>query len=195
MARDPVAGRSKTRLAREAGVGRATAFARVCAAAVMRRLACDPRWKTHIAVTPDTAVRRPTWPCSCEIIAQGHGDLGRRMQRLFARLLPGPVLIVGTDIPRIRTQHIARAFALLGSCDAVLGPAGDGGYWLVGLRRRPRILAPFGKVRWSGPHAFADTLSNLSDKTVGIAATIGDVDDLRALRREARFAGRVVLPP
>jgi glycosyltransferase A (GT-A) superfamily protein (DUF2064 family) len=67
----------------------------------------------------------------------------------------------------------------------VFGRAADGGYWLVGLRRTPRVLAPFTNVRWSGPHALADTLRNLNGRRVAFAATLSDVDceeDYRRLR-------------
>jgi glycosyltransferase A (GT-A) superfamily protein (DUF2064 family) len=103
------------------------------------------------------------------------------------------VVIIGTDIPGIAPAHIARAFRLLGGNDAVFGPATDGGYWLVGLRRRPRLLHPFARVRWSGPHALADTLANLQGRTTTFAATLADVDDAASLRANAAF-GRRVLP-
>ena len=117
---------------------------------------------------------------------QGNGDLGRRMQLLFQRLPPGPAIIVGSDIPAINTTEIAKAFRFLGNANAVFGRAPDGGYWLVGLRRSPRVLAPFAQVRWSGPHALADTLNNLKGQRVAFAATLSDVDtekDYRCLRR------------
>jgi glycosyltransferase A (GT-A) superfamily protein (DUF2064 family) len=105
------------------------------------------------------------------------------------------VLIVGTDVPGITPSHIARAFRLLGRHDAVFGPAADGGYWLVGLRRRPRIMRIFANVRWSGPHALADTLANLDGRAVAFVATLSDVDDAKDLRVNAARFGRRVLPP
>jgi glycosyltransferase A (GT-A) superfamily protein (DUF2064 family) len=115
------------------------------------------------------------------------------MQRIFDSLPPGPVVIVGTDIPGIRPAHIAAAFRRLGDHDAVLGPATDGGYWLVGLRRRPYALRPFARVRWSGSHALADTLANLEGRRVALVATLGDVDDARCLRLHAPDVGRRIL--
>lgn len=105
------------------------------------------------------------------------------MQRLFQRLPPGPAIIVGGDIPAIRVAHVAHAFRLLGKSDAVFGRAPDGGYWLVGLRRSPRVLAPFAGVRWSGPHALADTLRNLEGRHIAFAATLSDVDTEENYRR------------
>ncbi|MDX2205618.1 MAG: DUF2064 domain-containing protein, partial [Hyphomicrobiaceae bacterium] len=176
------------------GVGRAVAFARSGGQASMRRLARDPRWEAVIAVAPDTAVGQPIWPRGLRRVPQGRGDLGARMQRMLDRMPPGPVVVVGTDIPRIRPAHVAQAFGLLGRADAVLGPAGDGGYWLVGLSRRRRRLTPFGRVRWSSPDALSDTLANLARSTVLLAATLEDVDDAAGLKRDALRIGRLVLP-
>ena len=58
------------------------------------------------------------------------------IQRILDALPPGPVVIIGSDVPGIRPHHIATAFRALGGSDAVLGPAIDGGYWLIGLKRR-----------------------------------------------------------
>jgi rSAM/selenodomain-associated transferase 1 len=193
IAKTPVAGAVKTRLAREVGVTRATRFARAAGAALLARVGADPRWQTIVAVAPDAAVASHCWPSRLSRMPQGGGDLGARMQRIFDRLPPGPALIVGTDVPGVAPAHIARAFRLLGAHDAVLGPAADGGYWLVGLRRRPRRLSIFADVRWSGPHALADTLANLEGRAVAFAATLGDVDDAEALAAHAASFGRRVL--
>jgi glycosyltransferase A (GT-A) superfamily protein (DUF2064 family) len=104
------------------------------------------------------------------------------------------MVIIGTDIPGITPAHIAQAFRLLGRHDAVFGPADDGGYWLVGLKRRPRLPHPFTSVRWSSPHALADTLANLEGTTVAFVATLSDVDDARAFGSVATDFGRRVLP-
>jgi len=176
MAKSPLAGRVKRRLAASVGVVSAARFYRTCLAHTLMRLGRDPRWRIVLAVSPDSDVSAPYWPRGIERVPQGSGDLGVKMQRLFRRLPPGPAIIVGSDIPAIRPSNIARAFRLLGNGDAVFGRAADGGYWLVGLRRSPRVLAPFANVRWSGPHALADTLRNLQGHRVAFAATLSDVD-------------------
>jgi hypothetical protein len=98
------------------------------------------------------------------------------MQRLMDRLPPGPVVIVGSDVPGIAPGDIAAAFRALGAVDAVFGPAEDGGYWLVGQRRTPGTLQMFDGVRWSSPHTLADTLGNLQGRKVAHLRTIADVD-------------------
>jgi hypothetical protein len=194
MAKSPDMGRVKRRLAREIGGGAATRFYRNCLSHTVLRLAADPRWVTVLAVDPgrDRATRFSPWRRRVALVPQGDGDLGRRMQRIFMRLPPGPVLIVGSDIPSIRPAHIAEAFRLLGNADAVFGPAPDGGYWLVGLKRTPRVPAPFARVRWSGPHALSDTLANLKGRRVSLAARLSDVDTAEDLRREGAHAGRLI---
>ena len=101
------------------------------------------------------------------------------MGRLFRDLPPGPVVIIGADIPGIERHHIAAAFAALGRSDAVIGPADDGGYWLVGLRRRPRVREIFAGVRWSSAETLDDTLKNIRERNMSVAtiATLADIDE------------------
>ena len=195
MAKSPRAGRAKRRLAASVGAISATRLYRTCLAHTLMRLARDSRWQTLLAVSPDSEVSAPFWPRGIERLPQGQGDLGRRMQRLFRGLPPGPAIIVGSDIPAIKASDIAEAFRLLGNADAVFGRAPDGGYWLVGLRRAPRLLAPFAGVRWSGPHALADTLGNLKGSRVAFAATRSDVDTEEDYRRLRRNWQRLIQPP
>ena len=115
------------------------------------------------------------------------------MQRIFDCCGRGPLLIAGTDIPFITSEMIANAFRSLRRSDAVFGRAEDGGYWLVGLRRRPKRLAPFENVRWSSPWALADTLTNLRTRRVAFAATLFDIDTEADYRRylRARYRSKV----
>lgn len=181
MAKQAMAGRVKTRLGRDIGIAEATRVYRVLLGETLRRLTKPALWTIWIAITPDGAASRRR-----RILAQGQGDLGRRMQRLFDRLPAGPVIIVGSDIPGIAPGDVARAFHLLGEHDAVLGPASDGGYWLVGARRRPHVLRMFAAVRWSSPHALADTLAGLMGKRVGFVIERSDVDTSEDYRRWLR---------
>ena len=156
-----------------------------------RRLGRDRRWRLRLAVTPDRGVaRRHLWPRGAAIQPQGAGDIGVRMRRALAACPPGPAVLIGADIPQLAARHIADAFRLLGRHDLVFGPAADGGFWLVGARRSPRLPPLFGTVRWSGPHALADVLGNLPRRvSVGFAARLEDVDDAAALRRLAPRRG------
>lgn len=184
LARAPQAGRVKRRLAQEIGVLAATSFYRTTLATTLRILTADRRWRSWLFVTPDDSLDHPTWR-GVRRRRQGRGDLGQRMRMPFDTLPPGPVVLVGSDIPAMRPHHIARAFALLGRSDLVLGPATDGGYWLIGARRlRALPHALFAGVRWSTPHALADTLATIPARySVGFADTLDDIDDAADLRR------------
>ena len=196
MAKSPHLGRVKRRLWRDIGDVAAAGFYRSCLSHIVLRLAQDRRWRTVLAVDPGHDVTTVFWPSRRRIarLPQGQGDLGRRMQYLFAALPPGPAIIVGSDVPAIGAAHIADAFRLLGGADTVLGPALDGGYWLVGLRRCPRLLHPFAAVRWSSAYALADTVANLDGKRVAFAATLSDVDIAEDFRRERASAARLIPP-
>ncbi|MGB5091897.1 MAG: TIGR04282 family arsenosugar biosynthesis glycosyltransferase [Parvibaculum sp.] len=179
MSKAPLMGRVKTRLAGSIGAVEATRFFRHTSLQAINRLGRDPRWSLVLALSPDRAVHdEGHWPTGLPRIAQGSGDLGDRMRRLMCDLPPGPVVMIGGDIPGIKARHIATAFRALGRSDAVFGPAEDGGYWLVGLKRMPRVPQIFDNVRWSSPHALADTLANVSraDLKVEVLETLPDID-------------------
>ena len=179
MAKAPFMGRVKTRLAHDIGSVGAWAFYRKTLGAVVNPLANDPKWKTWLSVSPDKSItRNHIWPTKAHRVCQGLGDLGQRMDRVMQKMPLGPVIIIGADIPEIRPYHIANAFRILGSKDTVFGPAQDGGYWLVGQKRRPRILPLFTDIRWSSPHALADTIKNVPrGVSTGYVAELADVDD------------------
>jgi rSAM/selenodomain-associated transferase 1 len=189
--REPQLGRGKRRLAREIGDVATVRFERLMIALLLRRLGRDRRWRLRIAVTPDTACRYARhWRRGVEADGQGGGDLGMRMRRALAACPPGPVVLVGGDIPALAARHIAAAFRVLGRRDLVFGPAEDGGFWLVGARRSRRLPALFERVRWSGPYALADTLAGLPERiSVGFADRLADVDDAEAYRRLAPRRG------
>ncbi|MEM8788189.1 MAG: TIGR04282 family arsenosugar biosynthesis glycosyltransferase [Pseudomonadota bacterium] len=184
MVKEPRPGRVKTRLARDIGTVTAAWWYRHQTAALIARLT-DPRWQTLLAVSPDAeGLGSRIWPPGLARLTQGSGDLGTRMTGVFRGLPPGPVLIVGSDIPGIRPPHIAAGFRALGRTDAAIGPAPDGGYWAIGLRRLrrpPRDLLD--GVRWSTMHARADTLARLTGLRVATLATLRDVDTAADLPR------------
>lgn len=176
--RTPRLGGAKRRLAADIGAGAAMQFARANLDHLARKLGSDARWSCALAVSPDRdASGGYGWPAGLARIPQGPGDLGQRMARAMACAMPGPVVIIGADIPEITPGHIGRAFAALGRSDAVFGPARDGGYWLVGLKRRPCIPDIFTDVRWSSRHALVDTASNLGPGTrISYLDTLADID-------------------
>lgn len=185
--REPRIGLVKRRLAADIGDVAAWRFYRQATRALLVRLSGGNHWQRWLAVTPDAAARAPgLWPAGWRRIEQGPGELGERMTRVMHRLPPGPVVIIGSDVPDLRPAHIAQAFRALGRHHAVFGPAADGGYWLVGLRRRRRYRDFFAGVRWSSPFALADTLANLGPLDAALLETLEDIDDGAALARWRR---------
>ena len=189
-------GRVKQRLGGSIGQTAALSFYRACLLHTVLRLSRSPHWRTLIAVTPDGDLASSFWRGVAQrwgvgLMPQGRGDLGQRMQRIFDHAGPGSTIIVGSDIPALRGAHIAAAFRLLRSADAVLGPAGDGGYWLVGMRSLQR-LTPFERVPWSTPQALADTIANLDARRVVFAPELADVDNIESFASERRSAERLI---
>jgi rSAM/selenodomain-associated transferase 1 len=177
MAKQPRLGRVKTRLGREIGATEATRIYRVMLYGLLRRLGRDPRWQTWLAVDGVHEVHAPVWPAEINVVNQYRGDLGERMQRQFDALPPGPVVLIGSDIPAITPGDIAGAFRLLGNAEFCFGPADDGGYWLAGQSAGRRGTPMFANVRWSSEHALEDTLANLRGRSVGMLQQLADVDD------------------
>lgn len=187
FARAPQFGRVKRRLAGAIGPAAAMRFYRQTLDRQIRKLSRDRRWTVWLFVTPDDSLGHPAWRGAQRrrVVGQGSGDLGQRMKRPFKALPPGPVVLVGSDIPAMRPAHIAHAFRLLGRHDLVFGPASDGGFWLVGARRaKPMPRSLFAGVHWSTAHALADTLAGLPQRlSIALADALDDVDDADDLRR------------
>lgn len=113
-------------------------------------------------------------------LPQAEGDLGARMRDAFARAFADgahQVVIVGSDLPALSAPLLRRAFGLLDECAAVLGPARDGGYWLLGMRTM--IGGVFEGIEWSTPGVLAATLGRLraADVHPAMLRTLADVDE------------------
>jgi len=180
FARRPQLGVGKRRLAADVGDVEALRFARSALDRLTRSLGRDSRWRLWLAASPD---RPLDWVRAGAAIPQGPGDLGQRLTRVVQGLPPGPVVILGSDTPTVTRADVADAFRALGPNRAVFGPAADGGYWLIGLRRGLGERLPFDGVRWSTADALADTLANLEGCRVAMLREQEDIDDGPALRR------------
>jgi rSAM/selenodomain-associated transferase 1 len=184
MLKDPRPGRVKTRLGRDIGLVPATWWFRHQVSRLLRHVQ-DPRWSIVLAVAPDRqGMASRSWPSHLPRVPQGQGDLGARMMRAVRAMPPGPVCVIGSDIPDITPKRLEEAFGALGSNDAVFGPADDGGYWLVGFAQRARnTKTALRGVRWSGPHALKDSAQSLGGCRIAHVAQLADVDSLADLKR------------
>ncbi|MDA7423789.1 TIGR04282 family arsenosugar biosynthesis glycosyltransferase [Thalassococcus lentus] len=183
MVKEPRAGRVKTRLGRDIGLTASAWWFRHAVRRLLRKLS-DPRWDVVLAVAPDGAVNSRCFPAQYERLPQGPGNLGDRMARMMRAAPPGPVCVIGADIPSITPAAIWRAFRALGGHDAVFGPSDDGGYWLVGVHNAAHAPAGlFAGVRWSSANALADSMASLRGARIALVDELVDVDTAEDLGR------------
>ncbi|SDX16738.1 TIGR04282 family arsenosugar biosynthesis glycosyltransferase [Flavobacterium degerlachei] len=108
---------------------------------------------------------------------QSKGDLGNKMQAAFELLFEKGYkncIIVGSDLFDLKTEIIETAFTELEKNDVVLGPAEDGGYYLLGLKEMHKLL--FRNKDWGTSTVLADTLKDLNSHKVHLLATLNDID-------------------
>lgn len=182
MAKAPLIGTGKTRLAADLGRVEAWRTNRRLQAHTLRA-SLDPRWSTLLFVTPRRAAKLclpGVWPRDVARVPQIEGDLGARIaDALDGRRM---VAIIGTDTPALKRAHIAAAFAALRRAPFALGPAEDGGFWLLAARSGRLAARAMGGVRWSTHHAAGDVIANLGASRVALLQTLRDVDTVADLR-------------
>lgn len=177
--RNPVLGKVKTRLA--AGAGNEEALniykellrhTRETASAV----AC-----TRYVFYSDFIDEQDEWPQTLfnKRLQQGTG-LGEKMLLAFKEVLPNHsrAVIIGSDCYTLRTRHIETALEQLNSHDTVIGPAEDGGYYLLGMKQLLPFL--FEAIQWSTAKVLAQTLARVKENniTVQLLEPLHDVDTL-----------------
>jgi len=180
----PDSGKVKTRLARDVGPAVACELYRRMTALVIRNLGdlpftlfCDPfreEWDY-----------RRYFP-GLRIQMQRGEDLG---ERIFKALTSAP-LIIGTDCLDISPAILAEAKSALESSDLVLGPATDGGYYLVGMRKPRREF--FEGISWSTDQVMKQTLERAQGVKVHLLPVLSDIDTLEDLKSRAGEKGRRV---
>lgn len=162
FAKFPVAGSAKTRLIPALGPQGA---AEVHRQLVERTIATIRRSGLPFAVW-FTGAERPDFADwlgdNVELVEQGEGDLGARLTRV-----PAPAILLGADIPGLSAAHLLQAAEALERKDAVIGPAQDGGYYLLGFNRRLPFL--YTDMPWGTHDVLEETLSRLSHAEVDVA--------------------------
>ena len=159
MAKHPVPGRVKTRLAAALGADTACALYRAFVLDLAERLRALPYAVTWAYTPPDAPFAELLPGARCR---PQHGrDLGERLAAAIADELaegPGPVLAIGADAPHVPAAPLAEAAAALaGRADVVLGPAADGGYYLIGIRGPAPDL--FAGIAWGTAGVLEATLA------------------------------------
>ena len=197
FAKPPVAGEVKTRLSEALGPERAAALARAFLDDTIGAVRCLPWAQAALATT------RPM-DSDLPVLLQGEGDLGARIERVLrAALQRAPVAIaIGADAPALPRRFLEAARAALETADAAIGPAEDGGFYLLGVRECPEGL--LAGLPWSSAETFARTVERLRSRGLRVAQLepwfdvdrAEDLDRLRdALRRgeiEAPLTARLL---
>ncbi|MEW6338975.1 MAG: TIGR04282 family arsenosugar biosynthesis glycosyltransferase [Acidobacteriota bacterium] len=188
--REPVPGRVKTRLAAEVGPARAAAVYAALLAHTLEQAQHSGLDAVLALAEPASAAWRP--PASVPVEVQTGGDLGARMAASFARHFrrgAETVVLVGSDCPYLLASHLRAAAAACLAVDVVLGPALDGGYWLLGQRAPGADL--FTGVPWSSPLTLDATRGRLA--ALGVShrelESLRDVDDSSGLDSALSLTG------
>jgi rSAM/selenodomain-associated transferase 1 len=189
FAKRPRPGEVKTRLAREIGALDAAVLYQAMAEHVLRATApAGHGYARLVRYAPaDAGDDIARWLPDEQRAPQGPGDLGRRMAHAFACAFAGGarrVVLIGTDAPALGREHVEQAFEALRDHDLAIGPACDGGYYLVGLAApRPQL---FEGIAWSTATVCADTMERA--RTLGLRhrllPELRDVDTLADVRLE-----------
>lgn len=182
----PRLGEVKTRLAREIGDGAALAIYRRLAEEQLARLPRTFDVEVTYAPRGARAEMRAWLGADRRYRAQVGGGLGERLAQAFAAAFARgyrAVFAIGADCPGLDGDCLLRARALLARHDAVIGPADDGGYYLLGLRRQAPGL--FRGIDWSTASVLAQTRTRLRVErmTHALLETKSDVDTAADLRR------------
>ena len=119
---------------------------------------------------------------------QTKGTLGQRMENAFSSAFEQgykKVLIVGSDLYSLKTSHIEKALEQLDKKEVVIGPAQDGGYYLLGLNKK--LPALFCNKNWGTSSVLKETLKDLRTKSVALMEPLNDVDDFEDLKKETEL--------
>src|SRR5262249_2112034 len=138
-----------------------------------------------------------------DVLPQAHGDLGQRLQACFESefaLGSSAVIIVGTDSPTLPMSIVLQAAEYIENADVALGPAMDGGYYLIGCTRL--LPALFHSIPWSTNRVFSETVARVAEAGVRLSLLppwydVDTLDDMRMLRDHLaamRAAGTTLRP-
>ncbi len=175
----PESGRAKTRLIPVLGAAAAAALHGRLTERVLRAMR-DSGLPMEVRATGAPMVRFRGWLGEGPVLVdQGDGDLGIRL----LRAAEPPVILIGADIPDLSAACLQAAAAALGDAPAVIGPAEDGGYYLLGLRTPMPFL--FEAMPWGTDQVFAITVERMADHgvTPALLPTLADLDRPEDLAR------------
>lgn len=178
----------KTRIAKDTGFDYAAgAYRRIAEEVLLETLPGDGEYKRIIFYSPRNMERHfRSWLPGEILVAQEGRDVGERMGNAMKALFCEgalKVVITGIDIPELDREVVKDAFKKLDSADVVIGPAVDGGYYLIGMKSlHPEI---FRDISWSTEKVFRQTVSVIDTLKLRYETliTLSDVDTLEDLMK------------
>jgi len=186
--KSPRPGAVKTRLSSAIGPAAAAGLYRALAEHVLEATTPAGEYERLVFFDPKDALEEMrAWLPGVRLLAQSGDDLGARMADAFARAFARGarrVAIVGTDAPGVSRETVDQALAALDGADVVIGPAEDGGYYLLALRApRPELFAG---IAWSTPTVCEQTLQRAAASALAVhrLPRCRDIDTLEDLRLE-----------
>ncbi len=188
FARFPRPGKVKTRLASSLGHELAAEFYKLCAEHIFQEsVKLSGRIRHYLFYSDlDDSDDIKRWAGSkFHFVPQIEGDLGERMEHAFDTVFfhdTRKAVIIGTDVPDLSSNIIEDAFHILDSCDIVVGPSRDGGYYLLGMKELYKEI--FADMPWSTDQVFKRTLNRIRGLglTVHLLPTLSDIDTEEDLR-------------
>ena len=189
--RNPELGRVKTRLAKSVGDQAALETYKTLSKHTFKIISEIDSDK--LIFYSDKIQDNDIWTATnCKKQIQTKGDLG---QKMFAAFQYGfslgyqKILIIGSDLYSLRPKHIESAFEQLENYDVVIGPALDGGYYLLGLNFMiPKI---FKQKQWSTTSVLKETLSDLKEFNVNLLEPLNDIDTYEDLKKEPQLLKQI----
>nr|WP_321466116.1 TIGR04282 family arsenosugar biosynthesis glycosyltransferase [uncultured Desulfobulbus sp.] len=187
MVRVPLAGQVKTRLIPALGAEGACRLYRAMVVDILAQ-ARATGLPLHLFYTGgEEAELPPSWRrMASRLSVQQGADLGARMAHVVACCLQRSpqVVLIGSDIPAMRTETLLQAVALLKASDVALNPAADGGYCLLALNRGVEVESIFQDMPWSTDKVLALTRARLEEggHRVGLLPPLADIDTPEDLR-------------
>ncbi|WP_291320026.1 TIGR04282 family arsenosugar biosynthesis glycosyltransferase [Desulfonatronospira sp.] len=188
MVKFPEPGKVKTRLGREIGMSRA---AGIYSRFVLEMLAkCRQiNFFSLLSCHPDRPARDyHDWlGNNYSLIVQNGSDLGSIMHNSFEQVFElgfSRVILTGSDIPHLPVSYIQTAFSRLKDHDLVIGPALDGGYFLLGANKGSFIPEIFKNIPWSTPAVYSLTMEKIHENNLKcfVLPTLRDIDTLDDLK-------------
>lgn len=176
FSKNQILGKVKTRLAKSIGEELALKTYGILAehtASTVKNIACDKAIYFSEQISAN-----PTWKSvDGKAYIQKGANLGEKMSNAFDQGFEDSyqkVILIGSDLFDLQPHHLKEAFQKLEQYDTVIGPAADGGYYLIGLKNNNPLL--FKNKNWGTSSVLKDTLADLKDSNISLLEELNDID-------------------